>query len=587
MKHLIYLVLFVLFPVIANSTTYYVKESGAGNQSGTSWANASDDLQAMINKAQPGDAVFVAAGDYYPDKPSNHLHGSIDPYNRNNAFSLKKDVKVYGSFPADANDTEHSTIDSRFPDGWVLTTYLIGNPKRSNDWSDFVYHVVISAGDAGSALMDGFVIANGNADGSDKDEITVNGFAINNAMGAGMYNASSSPTLFRTIFIYNEAKYGGGIYNNNSAPTIESSSFSDNSVTYVGGGIYNFNSSPIIKNVDIIKNIAKTDGGGINNRTNSSPVLTNVTIKENKAHTGGGMYSSSQSAPELKYVDFRDNMASYGGAVYNYYAGKVSFYNVTVIGNVANEGSGGGISNRNTDPVLLNVLIVDNIAAISGGGIYNYSGSPMLVNVTMSKNNAAAGYGYGGAMKNDWGSRPKIYNSILWGNIGYLPGIYSENSSSVTYNHSLIEGSSNNEGGSIDGSTNPLFVGVSDYSLQRNSPCIDKGDNSLYTNNGGNINSDTDLIRNSRLSGASIDMGAYEFQGFGTSISELKILPDIIGLEGKIQIKSVVSSEVSVFTLEGKQVYSCIMNSETEIVSVPQGIYIVSLNGVSRKAIVK
>lgn len=41
----------------AHAARYHVKPGGAGSQNGSSWANASGDLQAMINVANGTDLV--------------------------------------------------------------------------------------------------------------------------------------------------------------------------------------------------------------------------------------------------------------------------------------------------------------------------------------------------------------------------------------------------------------------------------------------------------------------------------------------------------------------------------------------------
>ncbi|GEM_PF-4546146 len=47
----------------------YVKEGGSGTQTGVSWADASGDLQQMINasSATTLDTIYVAAGTYLPN----------------------------------------------------------------------------------------------------------------------------------------------------------------------------------------------------------------------------------------------------------------------------------------------------------------------------------------------------------------------------------------------------------------------------------------------------------------------------------------------------------------------------------------
>ena len=56
-----------------------------------------------------------------------------------------------------------------------------------------------------------------------------------------------------------------------------------------------------------------------------------------------------------------------------------------------------------------------------------------------------------------------------------------------------------------DSSASPGFVGVGDFRLRFDSPCIDVG-------NAGSLWSDADLAGNSRLVGNAIDIGCYEFQ---------------------------------------------------------------------------
>src|SRR5262245_46201638 len=59
----------------------FVKQSGTGN--GSSWSNASSDLQLMINNSAPGDSIFVAAGTYTPTRLA-HASGTISVNNRFN-----------------------------------------------------------------------------------------------------------------------------------------------------------------------------------------------------------------------------------------------------------------------------------------------------------------------------------------------------------------------------------------------------------------------------------------------------------------------------------------------------------------------
>jgi hypothetical protein len=65
------------------------------------------------------------------------------------------------------------------------------------------YHVLITAGLNSTAIIDGFTIKGGNADGS--GSISYSGLNFYQNVGGGMFNASSSPTLTNVTFSGNSA----------------------------------------------------------------------------------------------------------------------------------------------------------------------------------------------------------------------------------------------------------------------------------------------------------------------------------------------------------------------------------------------
>ena len=75
----------------------YVKTGSAGTAPYTSWATASNDLQAVINAASAGDEIWIANGTCKPKRSTDAVE-TITPTNRHNAFVLKNNVKVYGGF---------------------------------------------------------------------------------------------------------------------------------------------------------------------------------------------------------------------------------------------------------------------------------------------------------------------------------------------------------------------------------------------------------------------------------------------------------------------------------------------------------
>src|SRR5690606_29085831 len=103
---------------------------------------------------------------------------------------------------------------------------------------------------------------------------------------------------------------------------------------------------------------------------------------------------------------------------------------------------------------------------------------------------------------------PIIKNSIVWGNgDSNITGNIDEASS-----HNIIEGM---DGHSPD--TDPLFT--DNYGLRMSSPAINAGSNETYEEAGGDLAHGVDLAGNPRVykysnGGQSIDLGAYEYQGY-------------------------------------------------------------------------
>ena len=324
-KKTILLVCSCFLAINLQATVRYVAPNGttaATNvANATSWATACADLQAVINASAANDTIFVAAGTYKPNRRADDT-STITANNRNNAFVLKKDVKIFGSFAG----TESTLDERRLPTNYNYTSILSGD-FNGNDggnaqsgftgMSENAHHVVISAGDAGTASLDGFTISGGNADGT--GNITVNSKSIPRNYGGGMHNCdiASRAMIMKNINISgNSANIsGGGMYNNNSTPVMITISISGNKATSSGGGIDNNSSSPGLINVIINGNTANS-GGGMSNNT-CVPILTNVIICGNTATGSGGGMINYYSNPYLTNVTVSGNTANNGSGMYN------------------------------------------------------------------------------------------------------------------------------------------------------------------------------------------------------------------------------------------------------------------------------
>jgi predicted outer membrane repeat protein len=312
------------------ATIVRVKPGGSTTPGcGATWATACE-LQTAFTGASAGDEIWVAAGIYKPGT------------NRDDTFQLISGVALYGGFAG--------TETSRGQRDWEANpTVLSGDIGVPDDSSDNSYHVVfIGMGVDTTAILDGFTIIGGNADGSGWP----NG-------GGLIINSYSDPTLTNLIFIGNHAKqYGGGIYMDASGPRVINVIFNGNSAGDSGGGMYNMFACPLLTNVTFSGNTAGNYGGGMVNASNYSceTSLTNVIFSGNSANFGGGMYNIDSISPTLINTIMWGNSAGTAGShIYNYYGATPSITYSNVQGGCetipGNDCSGGG--NIDADPLFM------------------------------------------------------------------------------------------------------------------------------------------------------------------------------------------------------------------------------------------
>jgi uncharacterized repeat protein (TIGR02543 family) len=354
----------------------YVRAAGTGD--GSSWANASNDLQKMMDEAAMARAalnlsaalVRVAAGTYTPRYEPMVPASLSGPYAynlpvdaRDAAFILREGVEVRGGYSASGEDIDEAARKARFDTYGALSNpahraVLSGDIGTPNYDADNTYHVVLALDiPAGSeTILDGLTISGGYADGSG-DLSMANGGAVVRRSGGGIF-----------IFTADEASLAS-LY---PPPPGFSSS------------------TPVLTNVIISGNYAYNNGGGIFNGF-SSPVLTNVTISDNTTDSDGGGMLNGLASPVLTNVIISGNHAAGGG----------------------DNSGGGGMYNNMSSPVLTGVIISGNSTARDGGGIYNLVSSPVLNTVTISGNTAG---GVGSGMYNGMSSAPNLDTVTSSGN---------------------------------------------------------------------------------------------------------------------------------------------------------------------------
>jgi hypothetical protein len=146
----------------------------------------------------------------------------------------------------------------------------------------------------------------------------------------------------------------------------------------------------------------------------------------------------------------------------------------------------------------------------------------VLNNCTLTGNQAIFVAGYGGHIVGGGVYGSTLNNCILMGNsVSDFSGGGSGTGGGNYAGGMLTYCCTTPDPGGIGNITNaPLFVDEAngDLRLQCNSPCINAGDNSYATNA-------TDLDGNPRISGGTVDIGAYEYQWPQLTITPFGVPP--------------------------------------------------------------
>lgn len=328
----------------ASAAIRYVRPTSMGLGNGSSWANASSDLQLMIDQSSANDEVWVAAGFYKPTRLYYNT-STISLNNRDNSFVLKANVNVYGGF------SESETMLSQR--NWQNNQSILdGDIGVVNDSTDNCYSVVRSIGSIGTTAFDGFYIEEGLG----------NGASANQYSGGGMYIFQSSPTVANCIFINNNAMDGGAMYIQSGAPTITNCKFYGNK--------------------------AQANGGAINSYTPGAYTINRCWFANNSASNGGAIaneYSQTSQVLLVKNSLFQGNYASGtgnsgGGAIYNYTDIIAEYINCTFAGNRSNA-YGGAVFTQSASggDVLKNCIVWGNTAVASGMNLLDTFGATATI----------------------------------------------------------------------------------------------------------------------------------------------------------------------------------------------------------------
>ena len=498
----------------------FVDADAAGSNNGSSWEHAFNHLRDAIAASSSGDEIRVAQGLYKPDLGGGATRGS-----RGATFRLVDNVTVRGGYagcgeatPDARNVARYETIlsgDLAGNDGAVSDVrYLLSDPGRS----DNCYNVVTGTECNETAVVDGFTITGGNANGTRQRD----------RYGGGVHDGSL--TIRHCRIVGNSAYLGGGGVGCYGAGTVSDSTVSGNSARF-GGGLYGVMT---VVNCTVADNWAtEFSGGGISILSNEA-TITNTTITNNSAVQNGGGVSIEHCDAIMTRCTLSNNSAGGdgGGVCVNggTSGGSLELRRCRIVGNTAGD-DGGGVHNHGASlNKLSNCILTGNRAGGDGGGMCEtLNGTSSLVNCTFA-HNSATGRGGGICYGSDPSAGSVATNCILWYNSDSIGATDEESQMfvksgpfTVLLRHCCIQGWSGGIGGTAQIATigdEPLFVdadgvdnipGTQDDNLRLlgGSACIDSGENSVVEQ------ATTDLDGKARIIHGIVDIGAYEAEADG------------------------------------------------------------------------
>jgi len=304
-------------------TVFYVDvDADAEPHDGSTWCHAFLDLQQALTAASNSQLKYeirVAGGTYKAGAPPSTLQ----------SFRLKSGVAVYGGFAgcgAADSDERNLILYETVLSGDLLddddptpsSNCCSANGTQTCDVSDCATAVCaerlsccnsewdelcgaaarvlccgpcgnrcdntkqILRGDSadGTAVLDGFTITGGNANGPNPRD-----------RGGGYYStfiAPSRPVIRNCVFRGNAAlAKGGAMANERSDVQLINCLFVDN-VSKEAGAIYNSTSAPRLENCTASENVAYVKQGGIENNIDDSPAIINSILWRNQDASGMG-----------------------------------------------------------------------------------------------------------------------------------------------------------------------------------------------------------------------------------------------------------------------------------------------------------
>ena len=461
----------------AGATIFRVTTTGAGNRSGSSWANAMT-LQAALGIAiVAGDQIWIAAGTYTPHADD-----------RTATFTIPAGVLVYGGFDpvADASDTDAS---SRSGTATILSGDLADNDLTDREDANYTLrrtensNTVVAIGGA-NVTLNGLTI-----EGGERGTEVIN-FGTSRHHGAGLYTRAGTTGITITVCTFNNNSAdedGGGAYFTESA-TLTDCTFNNNNARDDGGGAY-FTESATLTDCTFNNNNARDDGGGAyfngTTATVTNCIFTANTTNGSFSDGGGAYFDRTAIVIQCTFTD-NETTNDGGGA---YFDGVGTVINSTLYNNSADDDGGGlYVTNFGFPFTLQNSILMGNTARNATSGHQTYVNNTSTAHVVNIQHNLIAG-----------GADP----------MGTDQGVVYSNPSFAN----VMEARTVDESDATAVFASIMAENANYLRLVAGSPAVNAGNN-LYLNNGtpDDTNDDikTDAAGNVRIQNRRVDLGAYE-----------------------------------------------------------------------------
>lgn len=246
----------------AKADNYFFSVNGAGDMDGSSWENAapSEYLGGLMADLKPGDAVYLQAGTYLPDRTTGR-------------WDFPQGVTIKGGYGPDMTGT-NTEITYPTATETILTADIDGDGKGDN--ADRAFIVIANE------LTDGW---KGDKTWADYEKTTVAGITVRDALytgtstykGAAVFAVHANVEFDNVKFIDNETTVGGGVVCCQGCHTVfRSCIWRDNKGTNAGVALLHRQHNGGTSADETRKGITMLDRCEFTNNTVADPTATDV-----------------------------------------------------------------------------------------------------------------------------------------------------------------------------------------------------------------------------------------------------------------------------------------------------------------------